>query len=44
VKGFVHWLDDLANNGGLPAQVDMKAFKVGTDLAISPGAVVFKND
>jgi len=37
-------LEDLANNGGMPSQVDMKAFQVGKDLGISPGAVVFKNE
>src|SRR5229473_212949 len=44
VKGLTHMLEDLANNGGLPSQVDMKAFQVGEDLATSPGAVVFKNE
>ncbi len=44
VKGLTHMLGDLANNGGLPSQVDMKAFQVGKDLALSPGAVVFKNE
>jgi polyhydroxyalkanoate synthase len=44
VKGLTHMLGDLANNGGLPSQVDMKAFQVGKDLALSPGAVVFTNE
>src|SRR5256714_1384537 len=44
VKGLTHMLEDLATNGGLPSQVDMKAFQVGKDLALSPGAVVFKNE
>src|SRR5207244_2475441 len=44
VKGLTHMLADLANNGGMPSQVDMKAFQVGKDLATSPGAVVFKNE
>ncbi len=44
VRGLTHMLEDLANNGGLPSQVDMKAFQVGKDLATSPGAVVFRND
>ena len=44
VQGLTHMLEDLANNGGMPSQVDMKAFQVGKDLAISPGAVVFKNE
>jgi polyhydroxyalkanoate synthase subunit PhaC len=44
VRGLTHMLEDLANNGGLPSQVNMKAFQVGKDLAISPGAVVLKNE
>ena len=44
VQGLTHMLEDLANNGGMPTQVDMKAFQVGKDLGISPGAVVFKNE
>src|SRR5438552_3859584 len=44
VKGLTHMLEDLANNGGMPSQVDMKAFQVGKDLSTSPGAVVFKNE
>ncbi len=44
VKGLTHMLEDLANNGGMPSQVDMKAFQVGKDLGITPGAVVFKNE
>jgi poly[(R)-3-hydroxyalkanoate] polymerase subunit PhaC len=44
VKGLTHMLEDLANNGGLPSQVNMKAFQVGKDLGISPGSVVFKNE
>ena len=44
VRGLTHMLEDLANNGGLPSQVNMKAFQVGKDLALSPGAIVFKNE
>jgi polyhydroxyalkanoate synthase len=44
VRGFRHWLDDVAHNGGMPAQVNMKAFTVGKNLALSTGAVVFKNE
>jgi polyhydroxyalkanoate synthase len=44
VKGLTHMLEDLANNGGLPSQVDMQAFQVGKDLATSPGAVVFSHE
>ncbi len=44
VRGLVHMLEDLAKNGGLPSQVNMKAFQVGKDLALTPGSVVFKNE
>jgi polyhydroxyalkanoate synthase len=44
VRGLTHMLEDLANNGGMPSQIDMKAFQIGKDLATSPGAVVFKNE
>ncbi|HLZ23294.1 MAG TPA: alpha/beta fold hydrolase [Ktedonobacterales bacterium] len=44
VRGLTHMIEDLANNGGLPSQVDMKAFEVGKNLAVSKGAVVFKNE
>src|SRR2546425_5592168 len=44
VRGLTHMLEDLANNGGLPSQVNMKAFPVGKGLATSPGTVVFKNE
>jgi poly[(R)-3-hydroxyalkanoate] polymerase subunit PhaC len=43
-RGLVNLLDDLANNGGLPSQVDRTAFQVGKHLALTPGAVVFKNE
>jgi polyhydroxyalkanoate synthase len=44
VRGLTHMIEDLARNGGLPSQVDMKAFEVGKNLAVSKGAVVFKNE
>ncbi|MFY9735927.1 MAG: alpha/beta fold hydrolase [Rhodoplanes sp.] len=44
LEGLSHLLTDLSSNQGMPAQVDKKAFQVGENLAISPGAVVFRND
>jgi poly[(R)-3-hydroxyalkanoate] polymerase subunit PhaC len=44
VRGLIHLLDDIANNGGMPSQVDRTAFQVGKHLAMTPGAVVFKNE
>ena len=44
VAGLQNMLADLTKNRGMPAQVDMGAFRVGENLAVSPGAVVFRND
>jgi len=43
VDGLKNLIDDVKNNGGLPSQVDKKAFTVGQNLALSPGVVVFRN-
>jgi polyhydroxyalkanoate synthase subunit PhaC len=42
--GLKNYVEDLAKNGGLPAQVDKRPFKVGENIATTPGAVVFRND
>src|SRR6202008_4847699 len=44
LSGLKNYLEDLVKNGGLPSQVDTSAFKVGENLANTPGAVVFRND
>lgn len=44
LKGMKNLYDDLTKNGGLPAQVDKRPFKVGENLAISKGQVVWKNE
>jgi polyhydroxyalkanoate synthase len=43
-EGLKNFVDDLAKNGGLPSQVDGSAFKVGGNLATTPGSVVFRNE
>jgi polyhydroxyalkanoate synthase len=42
-RGAENLLTDLARNGGLPAQVDARAFAVGKNLATTPGAVVYRS-
>lgn len=43
VRGLENFVDDLARNDGLPAQVDTKKFTVGKNLATTPGSVVHRN-
>src|SRR5690348_11718789 len=43
VKGAQNMLRDMAR-GGMPAMVDRKQFKVGKDLAATPGAVVYRDE
>ena len=43
-RGFKNYLGDLAENGGLPAQVDKSRFKLGVNIATTPGAVVYRNE
>ena len=44
VTGASHFVDDLLNNAGRPRQVDSKPFRIGENMAATPGQVVFKND
>jgi polyhydroxyalkanoate synthase len=43
-QGYANFLHDLAENRGLPRQVDREAFTVGVDLAVTPGQVVLRTD
>lgn len=43
-RGARTLLSDLRHNGGMPRQVDRNAFVVGQDLAVTPGAVVYRDD
>jgi polyhydroxyalkanoate synthase subunit PhaC len=42
--GARNFVDDLLRNGGRPRQVNTSAFKVGENLAATPGKVVFRNE
>ncbi len=44
LSGVRHLAADLKDNGGLPSQVDRRPFKVGENLATTPGQVVFRSD
>jgi poly(3-hydroxyalkanoate) synthetase len=44
VAGALNVVNDVAFNGGRPAQVDTTPFTVGESLAATPGVVVFRND
>jgi polyhydroxyalkanoate synthase len=44
VDGLRNMMSDVMDNGGMPAMVDKSKFKVGENLALSKGSVVFRND
>jgi polyhydroxyalkanoate synthase len=44
MAGAAHAVDDLLHNGGRPRQVDTRPFRVGENLAATPGKVVFRNE
>ena len=42
--GARNFVDDALHNRGRPRQVDSRPFHIGTNLAATPGKVVFRND
>jgi polyhydroxyalkanoate synthase subunit PhaC len=42
--GLKNYFGDLTRNRGMPSMVDTSAFKVGENLAVTPGAVVLRNE
>jgi polyhydroxyalkanoate synthase len=43
-QGLKYWTEDLLEGNFLMRMVDVQAFKVGSNIATSPGSVVFRND
>lgn len=44
LAGAGNFVSDLLTNGGRPRQVDTRPFRIGENLAASPGKIVFRND
>jgi polyhydroxyalkanoate synthase len=44
LRGARNLTRDLRENGGMPATVDTRPFQVGGNVAVSPGAVVHRNE
>lgn len=44
LKGLKNAYDDLTKNDGIVSQVDKRPFKVGENLATSPGAVIHRTE
>lgn len=42
-QGLDNWLEDMEHNQGLVNLTDKQNFKIGTNLAASPGQVVYRN-
>jgi len=44
IQGLKNAYDDMINGIGIPSQVDSRPFKVGENLAATPGQVIFRNE
>ena len=44
VTGIRNLVNDYVENDGMPSQVDRRPFKVGGNIAVTPGQVVFRNE
>ncbi|MDP9347500.1 MAG: alpha/beta fold hydrolase [Actinomycetota bacterium] len=44
MRGARNFAGDVLRNGGMPSQVDRRPFRVGENLAATPGAVVYRDE
>ncbi|HET7875497.1 MAG TPA: alpha/beta fold hydrolase [Methylomirabilota bacterium] len=44
VRGARNMIGDLRHNGGMPSMVDKRPFQLGRNVAVSPGAVVYRDE
>ena len=44
VAGLRHFRHDLRHNAGMPSMVDTRPFKVGENLAVTPGQVIHRSE
>jgi polyhydroxyalkanoate synthase subunit PhaC len=44
VEGLQHFIGDMIANNGLPSMVDKSKFKLGQNLGLTPGKVVYAED
>jgi polyhydroxyalkanoate synthase subunit PhaC len=43
-RGLANWAGDLVHNHGMPSMVDRRPFKIGENIAFSPGSVIYRNE
>jgi polyhydroxyalkanoate synthase len=44
LRGARNLVGDVRRNGGMPSMVDKRPFEIGRNLAVSPGAVVYRDE
>jgi polyhydroxyalkanoate synthase subunit PhaC len=44
VAGLRHFRHDLRHNGGMPSMVDSRPFKIGQNIAVTPGEVIHRSE
>ena len=44
IRGLKNAYNDMVHNDGIVSQVDSRPFKIGENIATSPGAVIYRNE